>query len=396
MKLIIGVLLFSMVLAGCGGGSNGGSNSTSSAGASPSSPTANACGSAGTLFAECFNSNWGVFKTWEQNTITGEGSEHLTPSNSSNVQWQIVTAAAAGYNQVVQVDYGQKTDVSTQFQIISNTPLNLTSYGTGTLSFDINVLDFGQAYDPNLGNMVFDVRVECAWPCTSHTAQIPVSIINNWQHVDISIADMVRSGLDLSKVDSSFIIRPLYSEQRGVSFQLDNIEWKKGTAPLSAASSAVFEEHFNQRESVDAWSYVYYDGAAGQISGDKFLSQGLFLIPSWTSSYDLWALETSLSKPINIKNKHASLQIQVGDVFGYELSFQLIAKDGNGRIAETPFIGAQLLQRNEWSEVSWSLGNVFPSGFNAADVRTLGIRFSANGKPADIQTWIQLDTIRVF
>ena len=411
MKAIIGVLA-ALTLAACGGGGgNSGGNSVgnSSVGSSSaiSSVATGVCGSAGIIFAECINSSWGLFKTWEQSTETGLGDEYLTPTNAGNVQWQLVTAAAAGHNQVVKVNYGQKTNVSTQFQVISATPLNLSTYGTGTLSFDINVLEFGSAYNSLAGNMVFDVRVECSWPCSSHTAKVPVSTRNNWQHVEILVADMVRTGLDLTKVDSSFIIRPLNtpqngvsSPQNGVSFQLDNIEWKKGTAPLPAASTAVFEEHFNTRASADAWSYVYYDGASGQISGAKFLSEGLFLIPSWGSSYDLWSLETSLAKAITIKNKQASLQIFIDrmqmDSYGSSIEFQLIAKDGNGRVAETPYISSNALLTNEWSEVSWSIGNSFLGGFNAADVRKLGIRFFANGKPASVSTFIQLDTIRIY
>lgn len=396
MKSYWGLFLASLLLGACGGGgsgsSSGGGNSSQPAGEIVS----NSCGSDGVLFKDCVNKSWGSLKAWEYEIRTGQGQGYTTGTNASNVQWKEVDSPAAGRGKVLEVSYGAKTGHSSQVYINVD-PVDRSAYATGKLKFDLNVQHFGDAYDARHGQMLFEVIVECVWPCLSHSAKVPVNFLNQWQTVELDIADMVRDGLDLKKVDTGFLIRPSIEDgvQTGVSFQLDNIQWVKGTGSINAPKD-VFVEHFNTQESASNWKFVTYDGGIAQA--EKYLSQGLVTFPYWVSSMDHWALEHDLGKAINIKNKEVSLQIKLvssaSPDFRSPIEFALIATDGANRKASTERFSSQGMVDKQWQQVSARLGSSFAGGFNAADVRKLAIHVYATDQPLPYG-YINLDTIRI-
>ena len=398
MKFYWGLLFISLLLGACGGGGGGGSSSGGSSSSTPigGNPIGGNCGTEGTLFADCVNKSWGVFKTFNYEVATGKGSEYTTEANAGNVQWKLVDSPAAGRNKVVEVSFGSKSGFNSQIYL-NTEPTDRSDYATGTIKFDINVQSFGNAYDANKGQMLFEVVVECVWPCLSHSAKVPVSFLNQWQTVELKVADLVRDGLDLKKVNTGFMIRPSIDDgvQTGVVFQLDNIQWIKGAGSISSPKD-VFVEHFNTEASANNWKFVNYAGGISEIH--KHLSQGLGAFPEWTSSLDHWALETQLSKPISIKNKTASLQIKllssIVSGFAYPMEFALVATDGAGREAATERFTSQAFPDKEWVMVSTQLGSSFAGGFNASDVRKLAIHVYATGTPLPYG-YIYLDTIRI-
>lgn len=398
MKFYWGLLFISLLLGACGGGGGGGSSSGGSSSSTPigGNPIGGNCGTEGTLFADCVNKSWGVFKTFNYEVATGKGSEYTTEANAGNVQWKLVDSPAAGRNKVVEVSFGSKSGFNSQIYL-NTEPTDRSDYATGTIKFDINVQSFGDAYDANKGQMLFEVVVECVWPCLSHSAKVPVSFLNQWQTVELKVADLVRDGLDLKKVNTGFMIRPSIDDgvQTGVVFQLDNIQWIKGAGSISSPKE-VFVEHFNTESSANNWKFVNYAGGISEIH--KHLSQGLGAFPEWTSSLDHWALETPLSKPISIKNKTASLQIKllssIVSGFAYPMEFALVATDGAGREAATERFTSQAFPDKEWVMISTQLGSSFAGGFNASDVRKLAIHVYATGTPLPYG-YIYLDTIRI-
>ncbi len=398
MKFYWGLLFISLLLGACGGGGGGGSSSGGSSSSTPigGNPIGGNCGTEGTLFADCVNKSWGVFKAFNYEVATGKGSEYTTEANAGNVQWKLVDSPAAGRNKVVEVSFGSKSGFNSQIYL-NTEPTDRSDYATGTIKFDINVQSFGNAYDANKGQMLFEVVVECVWPCLSHSAKVPVSFLNQWQTVELKVADLVRDGLDLKKVNTGFMIRPSIDDgvQTGVVFQLDSIQWIKGAGSISS-SKEVFVEHFNTEASANNWKFVNYAGGISEIH--KHLSQGLGAFPEWTSSLDHWVLETQLSKPISIKNKTASLQIKllssIVSGFAYPMEFALVATDGAGREAATERFTSQAFPDKEWVMISTQLGSSFAGGFNASDVRKLAIHVYATGTPLPYG-YIYLDTIRI-
>lgn len=399
MKFYWGLLFISLLLGACGGGGGGGSSSGGSSSSTPigGNPIGGNCGTEGTLFADCVNKSWGVFKTYNYEVATGKGSEYTSEANDGNVQWKLVDSPAVGRNKVLEVSFGSKSGFNSQIYV-NTEPTDRSAYASGKIQFDLNVQSFGNAYDANKGQMLFEVVVECVWPCLSHSAKVPVSFLNQWETFELKVADLVRDGLDLKKVNIGFMIRPSIDDgvQTGVVFQVDNITWVKGTGSVPAAPKEIFVEHFNTQASADNWKFVAYDGGISEIH--KHLSQGLGTFPEWKSSFDHWALETQLSKPINIKNKTASLQIKllssIVSGFALPMEFELVATDGAGREAATERFSSQSLTDKVWTSVSTELGSSFSGGFNSADVRKLAIHVYATGNPLPYG-FIYIDTIRI-
>lgn len=399
MKSYWGLFLVSLFLGACGGGGGGpssGGGKSSLIASSSSNPVGNACGGEGVIFADCLNSSWGIFNTWEYEVSTGQGKGYTSESNAGNVQWKLVDSPAAGRGKVVEVNFGSKGGFNSQLYVNTD-PVDRSAYASGKLKFDVNVQNFGDAYNANTGQMLFEVIVECVWPCLSHSVKVPVRFLNEWQTVELSISDMVRDGLDLKNVNTGFMIRPSIDDgvQTGVTFLLDNIQWVKGTGSISS-SRDVFVEHFNTEASANNWKFVSYEGGINDVH--KHLSQGLGAWPEWSSSFDHWALETTLNKAINIKNKKVSLQIKLMSsiVSGYSspIEFALVATDGAGREAATEHFSSLELEDREWTSMSTELGDSFSGGFNGADVRKLAIHIYATGSPLPYG-YIYLDTIRI-
>jgi hypothetical protein len=397
MKSYMGLFLVSVLLSACGGGGGGSaSGGSSSSPALGGNPIGGNCGSDGVLFEDCVNSKWGVLKTFNYEVATGKSSEYTSETNAGNVQWKLVDSPAAGRNKVVEVSFGSKAGFNSQIYV-NSAATDRSAYATGKIKFDVNVQRFGDAYDPNKGQMLFEVVVECMWPCLSHSAKFPVSLLNQWQTVEFNIADLVRDGLDLKNVNTGFMIRPSIDDgaQTGVVFQLDNIQWVKGTGSISSPKE-IFVEHFNTEASANNWVFKNYGGGISEIH--KHLSQGLGAFPQWTSSMDHWALETQLSKAINIKNKKVSMQIKllssIVSGFAYPMEFALVATDGAGREVSTERFSSQNMTDKVWTTLSTQVGSSFAGGFNAADVRKLAIHVYATGNPLPYG-YIYLDTIRI-
>ncbi|PUA28030.1 MAG: hypothetical protein B0W54_16175 [Cellvibrio sp. 79] len=389
-----GILIVSLLLGACGGG-GGGDATPIPASSAASSSSVGMCGTGGVIFESCLNTEWGNFGIWEHNIETNQGQSYKTETNSSNVQWAIVDSPSAGHGKVIEVSYGGKANYVSQLYV-NREPVDRSEFATGKLSFDVNVLDFGDAYDRNKGSMQFEVVVECKWPCTSHSVKVPVSVLNQWQPVELSIAELVRGGLYLKSVDTGFFIRPSFEDglQTGVKFQLDNIKWVKGTGSVSVPKE-IFWEHFDSEAALKRWAVVNYTGMS---PFSLYLTQGLSFYPVWQTDYDHFAVETNLPNAINIKNKKAKFQIKLQpSLVGVEgnIEFSLAATDGNGRTVETDLYTTQGMHGNQWYQIETALGGNFGNNFNPADVRALALHFYANNKPRYYFGQITIDTILI-
>jgi hypothetical protein len=363
-----------------------------------SSSAAGACNGEGVIFTECLNSEWGALQVYEEDVQTYAGQIYTQETNDSNLQWKVINSPVAGHGKVIELTYGQKTGVGSTLQLRSANLQNRSAYSTGKLVFDLNVVNFGESYNSATGSAMFELVLECVWPCTSHGVFFPVSFENTWQTVEINIADLIRDGLDTSKIDTAFMIRPVFENgsQKGVVLQLDNIKWVKGSTSAPQPKE-VYSEHFNTRESLDQWVFATYSG--GQVEPNKYLSQGLGMYPLWATDFDHWGMETELSKAINIRNKKASFQIKLADALvgatGNAIGFSVVATDSNARQVESDMLTSTTMTGRQWHQFEIQLGSNFPNGFNVADVRKLAIQFYANGKPAHIHGAIQIDTLRI-
>lgn len=160
------------------------------------------------VFVDDVDANWDFgIGTWD------EGGGGL-------ITTAVVDAAEAERGKVIDMKWGTSGKNGVAF-IQSTGTKNVTALAGGTLSFDIKVFDYGS----NTTGIV--VKSDCVNPCSS--GDVPVGIVGNgaWQTVTVPVSTLVSGGLNLSKVNTPFVILPTWGSQQGVHLQLDNIRWIK-------------------------------------------------------------------------------------------------------------------------------------------------------------------------
>ena len=137
------------------------------------------------------------------------------------VTFSQVDSADAGRGKVIDVSFDNSANNGLVFVQATGTK-NVTAFATtGYLSFDIKVLSYGT----NTGGLV--VKADCVNPCSSGDINIGKPGNGVWETVTVPVSTMVTGGLNLSKVNTPFIILPKWDDQKGVHLQLDNIKWVK-------------------------------------------------------------------------------------------------------------------------------------------------------------------------
>lgn len=157
----------------------------------------------------------------------------ITDGTAGNlINWSIIASREPGHNKIIDVRFKTGTNFYGLFNVMpASGTEDLSAYAKGALEFDVRILDRGVYNVPLL------VKLECVYPCQSGEYILPVPELNQWTSISLPIADMVRDGLDLTKVNIPFQILPAWGVQDGAHFQVDNIRWVK-KAPKSSSSQA--------------------------------------------------------------------------------------------------------------------------------------------------------------
>ena len=155
----------------------------------------------------------------------------ITDGTAGNVvNWSIIASHEPGHNKIIDVKFKTGTNFYGLFNVMPTSGTeDLSAYANGALEFDVRIFDLGTYNAPLM------VKLECIYPCQSAEYPLPVTL-NKWLSISLPIADMVRDGLDLTKVNIPFQIATDWSVQNGAHFQVDNIRWVK-KAPKSSSSS---------------------------------------------------------------------------------------------------------------------------------------------------------------
>ena len=365
------------------------SSSSSSISTSSSSSSIDPCNNtSGTIFSECLNTNYGSIVGAQYSPSYLEYTESDT---SQQVQWSIVDTASE-YNKALSVTF---KDNARKGQIFIGHPgetpatQDLSQFQTGSLEFDLRILGPGDAYDYAAEGVVFIVRMDCAWPCSSHEARVVIPTLGSWVHVNISIADLLASGLDPSKVSASLVLIPK-GNQANLNLQLDNIQLSKGGA--IKPSTVILKEDFNTKE-ISQWQFTKAVGNAS-ASATTYSGFGAALSMNWLAMMDTLRFETTLDKNIDITNTDASFQINCWNNTNRNFTFQMVATDTNGITTTTRASDGTSIDADTWYNVSAQLGSVFDSGFDPTRVVKFGVQFRYLGVSASA-TSCQVDTIRI-
>ena len=125
---------------------------------------------------------------------------------------------------VIDIKYSNPSGVA---YIQSKTIKDASAFSTGgNLVFDVKVLNYGSATG-------LIVKADCVDPCSSGDILIPNGKVADgvWQTITIPISTFVTGvggkQLNLSKLNTPFVIFPTWGSQAGVELQVDNVKWVK-------------------------------------------------------------------------------------------------------------------------------------------------------------------------
>lgn len=132
-----------------------------------------------------------------------------------------VDSADAGHGKVIDVNFDNSSNNGLVYVQATGTKDVSAFESTGYLSFDIKVLSYGT----NTGGLI--VKADCVNPCSSGDISIGKPGDGVWETVTVPVSTFKAGGLNLTKVNTPFIILPKWDDQKGVHMQLDNIKWVK-------------------------------------------------------------------------------------------------------------------------------------------------------------------------
>lgn len=182
------------------------------------------------LFEECLAPMAGGFLAYESSTRQGQRF-HYENSGDHHVQWQWVDSGDSNHGRVLEVSWNANDPNGSEeargwFGLAvaglgATEGADLSRYATGALSFDLRL-----TYHEQPSNAApFIAKMECIHPCSS--SEIPLAGAHQsfeWQTYTLPIAQLINSGLDITRVNHAFVIQPdWFNQDHRLTLQIDNI-----------------------------------------------------------------------------------------------------------------------------------------------------------------------------
>lgn len=375
-----------VILSACGGNDGkGGPDGNSSSSSVAGDPCNN---SGGTIFAECLNSYYGQFVGAD---FYPGYVEYTTSNDTRQIQWSVIESNDSTHNKVLDISFLDDTKRALLYIGTPGDPTlrDMSDYRTGKLTFDIRVLDWGQTFDEEKSGSTIIFRTECVWPCAAHHANVLVTSLDTWQHVEISLADFVSSGLDITKVNNILQFSTESFNQQGLHFQLDNIKYVKGPSTGTSSPKIIFKEDFNSQD-ISNWVTTNYIGTA-QTS--TWADVGGWFLINWSGINDVVRWETTLDDTINITNKTATFQLKCMEYANTGFTLALTAEDSSGNRITSDTIYDMDIEEDQWNQFTLDIGNEFGGSFKPRNVKKIG--FEITSISSIPQTYCAVDTIRI-
>ena len=194
----------------------------------------------GIVYGDCISPGFGPFLAYESATATGEVFHYQGTETNRHVQWQSVDTGDAKHGRVMEIRWNANDPNHT---IAANgwfglampgTSADLQAYKDGAISFDMRLT----YHEQPASAAPFIFKSECILPCVS--AELTIDKGNSsfdWQTHTYPIADLVASGLNLSKVNHLWVIQPAWrNQEQNVTVQIDNIRLVKTYTPPTPAN----------------------------------------------------------------------------------------------------------------------------------------------------------------
>ncbi|WP_185234010.1 putative glycoside hydrolase [Teredinibacter franksiae] len=189
----------------------------------------------GNIFVDCIDPAWYGISSWEMRFDEGSQATHSQTQASDLVQWRVVDDDETNRGRVLDIRYTNKAaNGRLRFHARgAGKQRDLSEYAKGSIEFDVRVLRWGSA------EKALIARVNCGFPCSSGPIRVEIPQARKWKSVSIPVADLIASGLDISRVDIGLAISPAWNRMQGIHFQLDNIRWVKPTESSESSSASV-------------------------------------------------------------------------------------------------------------------------------------------------------------
>jgi beta-glucanase (GH16 family) len=148
------------------------------------------------------------------------GQDYFNGATGNHITWNIVGSGDPEHGDIISVNFGTN-GANGVFYIQSAEGVDMSAFAdAGKLIFDLRLEEattHGITY-----------KVDCFFPCTSGDKQLDLSdhVRGEWNTVEVSVADLIATGLDITRVNTGLVIFPTWGDQQGVSFELDNIRWE--------------------------------------------------------------------------------------------------------------------------------------------------------------------------
>lgn len=175
-------------------------------------------------------------------------ADYFQGDTANHVTWNVVDEADRG--QVLEVNFSDG-DESGLLYIQSSQAVNLQNFSAGSLVFDLKVSDYGSS------TQGMSYKVDCIYPCSTGDTLLGVVADREWETITIPVSQLVKAGLDLSSVNTGLVIFPTWGDQKGVSFQLDNVRWEstyEAPAPDAPVSNTSGFSIYNDAVATN-WSF---------------------------------------------------------------------------------------------------------------------------------------------
>ncbi|RZA05366.1 MAG: hypothetical protein EOO68_06745 [Moraxellaceae bacterium] len=237
-----------------------------------------------------------------------------------------------------------------------------------------------------------------------------IPAVNQWATQEIAIADLVKDGLNASKITLPFSISPTWDKQTNVNFQLDNIRWEVGNTMPPDEKVPCYKQPF------ETWGLTYkFDflgGSADVMTGalTQIIAQ-TNIRPNWSSSTDKFGFAPFVDSTFaNCAFADGIITAQIGVTRSYvndgKMNVGFYYEDANQKRAFFPPISASTLKADDWVTITTPLSaydgitlapfSAVDPAFDPANITNVGIYFDANGKESSVQGEINIDNIAII
>ena len=186
-------------------------------GIAPPAPPPPPSGEPQLVFIDAVDPLWDVgIQAADSGTGFANYGDGTNPDNK--VQWRTLDVAERGT--ILEISFSDSGAFGVWF-IQSSMGVDLSSFASGMVSFDIKVDDYGA----NETGMT--MKIDCIFPCTSGDQPIGKVGDGDWETVQIPVGQLVGGGLNLGSVNTGIVVFPT-DQSTALTFHLDNVQWLPG------------------------------------------------------------------------------------------------------------------------------------------------------------------------